>query len=153
MLSFVYHSFLFLSKRCSWNDVSSRQPPSSDSMIRTTKYFDSSSNQTSLPPTVYRKPVRIVKAVQRSAPSPPINEIKPSLPTKMSSTDDFKTLSLRYSNELIMNNDHHLSSEYVRNLFPIPDHLKRNRSRQNSSSNTNNDIGSNINRPPTVREN
>ncbi len=124
-------------------------------MIRTTKYFDSSSNQASLPPTVYRKPVRIVKAVQRAVPSPSINEIKPTLPTKMNSTDDFKTLSLPHSNELIMNNDQHLSSEYVRNLFPIPDHLKRNRSRQNSSSNPNNDIRtvSNDNVRPTVREN
>lgn len=119
-------------------------------MIRTTKYFDSSSNQPSLPPTVYRKPVRIVKAVQRSAPSPTIIEIKP-----MNSTDDLKTLSLPHSNELVSNNDHHHSSEYVRNLFPIPDNVKRTRSRQNSSSNTSNDIRtvSSDNVRPTVREN
>ncbi|CAF3630054.1 unnamed protein product [Adineta steineri] len=117
-------------------------------MIRTTKYFDSSSNQAALPPTVYRKPVRIVKAVQRAAPSSTsssMSDIKFAPPTQMNSTHDLPTLSSSSSsahlNESILTNpEHHLSSEYVRNLFPIPDHNKRNRSRQNSSSNTNNDI-------------
>jgi hypothetical protein len=84
-------------------------------MIRTTKYFDSLSNQVSSPPTVYRKPVRIVKAVQRSAPSPTINDVKSSFPIKMNSNNV---------------NGLHLSSQYIRNLFPIP-----NRSRQNSGNN------------------
>jgi len=83
-------------------------------MIRTTKYFDSLSNQVSLPPTIYRKPVRIVKAVQRSAPSPTINNFKNSFPIKMN-----------------LENQIHLSSQYIRNLFPIPDHLKRKYSKQN----------------------
>jgi hypothetical protein len=90
-------------------------------MIRTTKYFDSLSNQVSLPPTIYRKPVRIVKAVQRSAPSPTINDNKNSFLIKMN-----------------VENQVHLSSQYIRNLFPIPDHFKRNiRSRQNSDNNDN----------------
>jgi len=83
-------------------------------MIRTTKYFDSLSNQVSLPPTIYRKPVRIVKAVQRSAPSPTINNFKNSFPIKMN-----------------LENQIHLSSQYIRNLFPIPDDRKRKYSRQN----------------------
>jgi hypothetical protein len=91
-------------------------------MIRTTKYFDSLSNQVSFPPpTIYRKPVRIVKAVQRSAPSPISKDLKNSIPTKMNSEKD-------YLNEL------NLSSQYIRNLFPIPDHLRRHRSRENSDN-------------------
>ena len=106
-------------------------------MIRTTKYFDSSASQTSLPPAVHRKPVRIVKAVQRSVVSPSVNEMKtssssPSPPSKMTPANDSPMSPPN-------NNDHHLSSEYVRNLFPTPDHQKRNRSRQNSSTNVNNE--------------
>lgn len=102
-------------------------------MIRTTKYFDSSASQTTLPPAIHRKPVRIVKAVQRSVVSPPANELKASSPpSKIIPTNDSP---MSPSN----NNDHHLSSEYVRNLFPTPDHQKRNRSRQNSSTNVNNE--------------
>ncbi len=93
-------------------------------MIRTTKYFDSLSNQVSFPPTIYRKPVRIVKAVQRSAPSPISKDLKNSIPTKMNSEKD-------YLNEL------NLSSQYIRNLFPIPDHLRRHRSRENSDNHDN----------------
>jgi hypothetical protein len=85
-------------------------------MIRTTKYFDTLSNQVSVPPTVYRKPVRIVKAVQRSAPSPTI-----SFPINKINSDNVNGI--------------HLSSQYIRNLFPIPDRLKRNRSRENSENN------------------
>ncbi|UJR08538.1 hypothetical protein I4U23_012800 [Adineta vaga] len=118
--------------------VTKQPSSSSESMIRTTKYFDSPSNQASLPPAVYRKPVRIVKAVQRSITTPPIDESKTSSssspPTKMNSTNDLSISSIPCST-----NDHHLSSEYVRNLFPVPDHQKRNRSRQNSSTNTNNE--------------
>jgi hypothetical protein len=107
-------------------------------MIRTTKYFDSPSNQPLSPPTIYRKPVRVVKAVQRSVPLTPPNDLKTSFSTKMNTENDLKTFSVHYPNELIMNNEHHCSSEYIRNLFPIPDRLKRNRSRQNSATNNNN---------------
>jgi hypothetical protein len=108
----------YLILRCSWNDLSSRQPPppppQTESTIRTTKYFDSISNPIPAPPSAYRKPIRIVKAVQRSAPSPTINDVKTSFPIKTNIN---------------------LSSQYIRNLFPIPDRFKRNRSRQNSENN------------------
>jgi len=97
-------------------------------MIRTTKYFDSLSNQISFPPTIYRKPVRIVKAVQRSVPSSTVNDLKNSFSTQMNCENDFKRYYL---------NENHLSSKYIRNLFPIPDRLKRNRLRQNSDNNDN----------------
>ena len=116
-------------------------------MIRTTKYFDSSSNQALLPPTIYRKPVRIVKAVQRSVPSSSsANDFKTTFSTKMNSENDLKSLSMHY-----LNNEYHLSSEYIRDLFPIPDYVKRNRSRQNSA--TNSQTPSNENTPQAVRIN
>lgn len=95
-------------------------------MIRTTKYFDSLSQQISRPPTIYRKPVRIVKAVQRSAPSPIINNLKSSFPIKMN-----------------VENQINLSSQYIRNLFPSPDHLKRNRPKQNFDDNIRHTVGQN----------
>jgi hypothetical protein len=171
--------------RRSWNDLSSKQspspalPPSSDS------YFDSSPNQVPFPqPPAIRKPVRIVKAVQRS--SPPINElIPPNRPLTTSKTyllakpglfsaspiNSFQKLSnkslnsnrrfqsrdendlqfhlkefaLRYPNNHLLNelarltisNEHHLSTDYTRTLFPIPDRLRRIRSRQSSDGDTN----------------
>ncbi|CAF0860685.1 unnamed protein product [Rotaria sp. Silwood1] len=125
--------------------LSSRQQSPPDSMIRTTKYFDTFSTQTTLPPTIIRKPVRIVKAVQRSAQSPSINDLKVSLSTKMNSDNDLKPLTLPYSNESIMNNQQHRSSDYIRNLFPIPDHPKRKRLIQNFETNNMNDIRTNSN--------
>jgi hypothetical protein len=72
----------------------------------------------------------------------------------MHSENDLKTFPLPSQNESIMNNEHHYSSEYIRNLFPIPDRRKRNRSRQNSGTNNNNDIRtvSNDNIRQTVRK-
>lgn len=106
-------------------------------MIRTTKYFDTFSNQTTIQPTNYRKPVRIVKAVQRSTQSPSFNDLKLS---KMNSENELKTFSLPSSNEITVNRQQHRSSDYIRNLFPIPDDLKRNRSRQNSATNNFDDL-------------
>ncbi len=151
-------------------------PPSSDI---------STSNQTSalLPPPTIRKPVRIVKAIQRSPP--PINEsisinrplstsktyslAKPGLfsaspinsyqklPIKSSnsirryqSRDEndlqlnLKEFALRYPHNnslnelarLIISNEHHLSTDYTRALFPIADRLRRIRSRQSSGGDT-----------------
>lgn len=81
-------------------------------MIRTTKYFDSLSKQ-----VTYQKPVRIVKAVQRSVPSPIINQPNTSL-----------SMKTNVENQLI------LSSQYMRNLFPNSDQLKRKYIRQNSNN-------------------
>jgi hypothetical protein len=136
-------------------------------MIRTTKYFDSSSSQAPLPPTIYRKPVRIVKAVQRPPPSP-LSDSKSSSFTKMNSdiiynendsNSSLKAFTSHYPdnhslNELTMKNERHLSTEYTRDLFPIPDSLRRNRSRQNSATINNNDIRtvSNDNVRQAVRE-
>jgi hypothetical protein len=140
-----------------------------------------------LPPTI-RKPVRIVKAIQRSPPLPPpptsdsISTNRPlstsktyslakpglfsaspinssqKLPNKSSnsirrfqSRDEndlqvnLKEFALRYPanhslNELVrltVSNEHHLSTDYTRALFPIPDRLRRIRSRQSSGGDTN----------------
>ncbi|CAF1059053.1 unnamed protein product [Rotaria sordida] len=121
--------------------LSFRQQTPPDSTIRTTKYFDTFSTQTTFPPTIYRKPVRIVKAVQRSVQSPSINHSTTPLSTKINSENDFKPLSLPYTDELIINNQYHRSSDYIRNLFPIPDRLKRKCSKQNLTTiNNMNDI-------------
>ncbi|CAF3030220.1 unnamed protein product [Rotaria sp. Silwood2] len=170
--------------RRSWNDLSSRQLPPPPSSPSCNLYFDSTSNQTSFPPPpTIRKPVRIVKAVQRS--SPPINEsmttnrplttsktyslAKPGLfsasplnsyqkiPNKTSnsirrfqSRDEndlqfnLKEFALRYphihslneSERLTLSNEHRLSTDYTRALFPIPDRLRRIRSRQSSGGDT-----------------
>ncbi|CAF3187571.1 unnamed protein product [Rotaria sp. Silwood2] len=114
-------------------------------MIRTTKYFDALSTQPTVPPIILRKPVRIVKAVQRSAQSPSINDLKTSVSTKMNCENDLKPLPLPYSNELILNNQHHRSSDYIKDLFPIPNHLKRKRSIQNSETNSMNNIQTMLN--------
>ena len=170
-----------LRSRCrrSWNDLLSQSsPPSSPSVG-----LDSPGNSAVLPPSAnpqHRKPVRIVKAVQRSPPSngevpqpsnrplsssktyslakpglfsaSPINSL-PKLPTKASNairrfqsrneTDlqcNLKEFAARYPNNhsfnelarLTLSDDHHLSTDYTRALFPIPDRLRRLRSRQSS---------------------
>jgi hypothetical protein len=167
--------------RRSWNDLSSRQTP----LICTPPSSDSSSEpiQSPQPPTI-RKPVRIVKAVQRSPPT--INEsTSPNRPLSTSKTyllakpglfsaspinssqklpiksfnstrhipsrdeNDIqlsvKEFAQRYPQNhllnqlthLIISNGHHLSTDYTRALFPIPDHLRRIRSRQSSGGDTN----------------
>ena len=133
MLSFVYSRSILLKK----NDLFSRQPSPSDSMIRTIKHIDKSSNSTSFPSNISRKPIRIVKAVQRSDPSTSTNNHRTSSPMKMNSENNLKAISLNNSHESMMNHEHHHhhSSDYVRNLFPISDRLKRNCSRQNSTTN------------------
>lgn len=145
-------------------------------------YFESTLNQTSFIPTpTIRKPVRIVKAIQRS--SPPTTDLsvlttrplttsktyslaKPGLfsaspissaqklPNKSSTTtirrdendlqSNLKEFLLRYSHNhslneldrLTISNDYHLSTDYTRSLFPIPDRLRRIRSRQSSGGDT-----------------
>lgn len=133
--------------------LSCRQQTPADSMIRTTKYFDTISNQPPLPPTVYRKPVRIVKAVQRSAQTPSINELKASVTTKMNSENESKSFPVSCQKEFMINTEQRRTSDYIRNLFPIPDRLKRTRSRQNSANNNSNEISkmSNDNIRQTVR--
>ena len=101
----IFYLSFFFKKRCSSDDLSFRQPlpplpPQPESMIRTTKYFDA--------PTIYQKPVRIVKAVQRSVP-PKIN----------------------YETNI------HLSSEYMRNLFPKSDRYRQNSGNRQSVNTTN----------------
>lgn len=158
--------------RRSWNDLSSRQGP------------PSSFPRPSLEQTSIQKPIRIVKAVQRS---PPINnESSPStrpistsktyllakpglftaspinssqkLPNKpFTSTRRFqsrdendlqiqlKDFAQRYPHHRLLNAltqtiispEHHLSSDYIRALFPIPDRLRRIRSRESSGGDTN----------------
>ncbi|CAF5191675.1 unnamed protein product, partial [Rotaria magnacalcarata] len=58
----------------------------------------------------------------------------------MNSENDLKTVLWPNSNETNINKEQHRSSDYIRNLFPIPDHLKRHRSRQNSANNNTNDM-------------
>ena len=127
------------------------------------------------PPPTIRKPVRIVKAVQRSPPQTPdsisLNRplttsktyllakpglfsaspklpIKPSNSTRRDETDlqtYLKDFISRYPHHhllnelshLIISNEHHLSTDYTRSLFPIPDQFKRIRSRQSSGGDTN----------------
>jgi hypothetical protein len=56
-----------------------------------------------------------------------------------------KEFSLRYPNNHLLNelshltisNEHHFSTDYTRTLFPIPDRLRRIRSRQSSDGDTN----------------
>lgn len=135
---------------------------------------------------MHRKPVRIVKAVQRSPPSngevlsshtrpltssktyslakpglfsaSPINNSLQKLPTKSTNatrrfqsrdeTDlqcSLKEFAARYPSNhsfnelarLTLSDDHHLSTDYTRSLFPIPDRLRRLRSRQSSGGETN----------------
>jgi hypothetical protein len=167
--------------RRSWNDLSSRQTP----LLFTPPSPDSSFEQIQSPqPPTIRKPVRIVKVVQRSPP--PINELispnrplttsktyllaKPGLfsaspinssqklPTKSFNSNRhfpirdendlqfcLKEFAQRYPNNHLLNeltrltisNDHHLSTDYTRPLFPIPDRLRRIRSRQSSGGDTN----------------
>ena len=159
-------------------------PPPPPSPLSFDSYSESSSKQASLPPPpTIRKPVRIVKAIQRS--SPPINEsistnrpiatpktyslAKPGLfsasplnsyqklPNKsqnsirrFQSRDEndlqfnLKEFALRYPHNhslielarLTNSNEHHLSTDYTRALFPIPDRLRRIRSRQSSGGDT-----------------
>ncbi|CAF3613339.1 unnamed protein product [Adineta steineri] len=178
--------------RRSWNDLSSRQlpppptppPPPPPPPPSSEPYFESSFNQPSFPPPpTIRKPVRIVKAIQRSPP--PANEpvltnrplttsktyslAKPGLfsaspitssqklPNKSFNTIrrfqsrdendlqlNIKEFLSRYSNNhslndlarLTISNDYHLSTDYTRALFPIPDRLRRIRSRQSSGGDT-----------------
>jgi hypothetical protein len=174
--------------RRSWNDLSFRQllPPPTPPIPPppAEPYFESSPNQTSFyPPPAIRKPVRIVKAIQRSPP--PVNEpiltnrplaapktyslAKPGLfsaspinssqklPNKSLNTNrrfqlrdendlqfNLKEFLLRYSHNhssndlarLTISNDYHLSTDYTRALFPIPDRLRRIRSRQSSGGDT-----------------
>lgn len=159
--------------RRSWNDLSCRQgPPSS--------YPRPSPDSNSV-----QKPIRIVKAVQRSPPtnpnesSPPTRPIatsktyllakpglftaspinssqkspvKPFTSTRRFQTRDENDLQIqlkdfaqrhpenRLLNDLshsIISSDHHLSSDYIRALFPIPDRLRRIRSRESSGGDTN----------------
>lgn len=159
--------------RRSWNDLSSRQgPPSS--------YPRPSPDSNSV-----QKPIRIVKAVQRSPPtnvnesSPPTRPIatsktyllakpglftaspinssqkspvKPFASTRRFQTRDendlqiqLKDFAQRYPENRLLNDlshsiispKHHLSSEYIRALFPIPDRLRRIRSRESSGGDTN----------------
>lgn len=57
---------------------------------------------------------------------------------------NLKEFALRYSNihtlndsqRLTLSNEHHLSTDYTRGLFPIPDRLRRIRSRQSSGGDT-----------------
>ncbi|CAF1556406.1 unnamed protein product [Adineta ricciae] len=149
-------------------------------------YFESTLNQTSFVPIpTIRKPVRIVKAIQRSSPPTPDLSLltsrplttsktyslaKPGLfsaspissaqklPSKSSTTtprrfpsrdendlqSNLKEFLLRYSHNhslneldrLTISNDYHLSTDYARSLFPIPDRLRRIRSRQSSGGDT-----------------
>jgi hypothetical protein len=69
------------------------------------------------------------------------------LPTRDENDLQFylKEFALRYPHHhslnelarLTISNEHHLSTDYTRALFPIPDHLRRIRSRQSSGGDTN----------------
>lgn len=159
--------------RRSWNDISSRQgPPSS---------FPRPCLEQNV---VHQKPIRIVKAVQRSPPmnnesSPPTRAIatsktyllakpglftaspinssqklpnKPFTSTRRFQSRDENDLQIqlkefiqRYPHhhllhrltQTIISPEHHLSSDYIRALFPIPDRLRRIRSRESSGGDTN----------------
>ena len=182
-------SFFLSSCRRSWNDLLSQSSPS-PSPSSPSAATDSSGNSAVLAPPpanpMHRKPVRIVKAVQRSPPSngevlssntrpltssktyslakpglfsaSPINNSLQKLSNKSTNatrrfqsrdeTDlqcSLKEFAARYPtnhsfNELArltLSDDHHLSTDYTRSLFPIPDRLRRLRSRQSSGGETN----------------
>lgn len=159
---------LIVSRR-SWNDLISQVPSTSTT--------SSSSTETS-PNQIQRKPMRIVKAVQRSPPS--INENRPltgpktyslakpglfsasplnsiqkqqinakNLTTHFSTREEndvqshLKEFASRYPNHhqfkelarLTRTNEHRLSSDYTRCLFPIVDRSKRRNFQENSDEN------------------
>lgn len=167
--------------RRSWNDLSTRQAPPS-SIPRPSP--DSSFEQIQPPVPTIQKPIRIVKAVQRSpqtnSESPPANRplttsrtyllakpglfsaspisssqkhlTKPATSTRRFQSRDesdiqsyLRELALRYPHNRLFNelarlaipSEHHLSTDYIRALFPIPDRLRRIRSRQSSGADTN----------------